>query len=216
MRSLSTVPKNNEDLQRAAQGLFSALSARGLDRGVLEAMARVPRYEFVPEALKDASYDDVALPIGLGQTISQPSLVARMTEVLRVNRLSRVLEIGTGCGYQTAILGELVSQVYSIELEAVLSASAAERLRRLGYRNIELRAGDGYGGWKERAPFDAVIVTAAAPHVPPALIDQVRPGGRMILPVDSELLLLTKDGTGRVDSRNLGFVRFVPLRRRES
>ena len=136
-----------------------------------------------------------------------------MTEALQLNRMSRVLEIGTGCGYQAAILAELASQVCSIEIEPELSATATLRLRRLGYRNVETRAGDGYFGWPERAPFDAIIVTASAPHVPRPLIDQLRAGGKMIIPVGDELRLLSKDARGDVTERFLGHVAFVPLRR---
>jgi protein-L-isoaspartate(D-aspartate) O-methyltransferase len=196
-----------------ARRLFAALSARGTDPRVVAAMAAVPREEFVPESAKEIAYEDGPIPIGLGQTISQPSLVAKMTELLRVHRLSRVLEVGTGCGYQTAILAELASQVYSIELERELSIDAATRLRRLGYRNIETRVGDGHLGWPERAPFDAIVVTASAQNVPPALVEQLRPGGRMVIPVRDELLLVTKDEGGSVAQKQLGRVAFVPLRR---
>lgn len=195
-----------------ARLLLSELSARGIEPRVVAAMASVPREEFVPEA-KESAYEDNPLPIGLGQTISQPSLVAKMTELLRIHRLSRVLEVGTGCGYQTAILAELASQVYSIELERELSQDASARLRRLGYRNIETRVGDGYLGWPDQAPFDAIIVTASAPHVPPALVEQLRPGGRMVIPVRDELVLVIKDANGSVEQKKLGRVAFVPLRR---
>lgn len=197
----------------AAQRLHASLAARGVDRGVVYAMAQVPRHEFVPEDVRGSAYEDVALPIGLEQTISQPSLVGKMTQALRLNRRCRVLEVGTGCGYQTAILAELASQVMSIELEPTLSKDAHARLRRLGYRNVELRLGDGYEGWPERAPFDAIIVTAAAPHVPPALVQQLKPGGRLVLPVQRELVFVVKDAEGRTNETSLGEVAFVPLRR---
>ena len=193
--------------------LHTRLSAAGIEPRVVAAMMAVPRREFVPESQKSLAHEDTPLPIGLGQTISQPTLVGKMTEALALNRWCRVLEIGTGCGYQTAILAELASQVHTVELERGLSAEATTRLRRLGYRNIETRVGDGYGGWPQRAPFDAIIVTASAPHLPPALVDQLRDGGRMIIPVRDELRLLTKDGSGRVAERFLGHVSFVPLRR---
>jgi protein-L-isoaspartate(D-aspartate) O-methyltransferase len=199
-----------------AERLLTTLKAEGVDPLVIEAMARVPRHEFVPDAQICDAYEDFPLPIGLGQTISQPSLVGRMTTAARVNRLCRVLEIGTGCGYQTAILAELASQVHSIELEPSLAGAAAVRLRRLGYRNIEARVGDGHGGWPERAPFDAIVVTAAATTTPPALVDQLRRGGRLVVPVRRDLLLVSKDESGRVDERFLGHVRFVPLRRAQS
>ena len=198
---------------RAARRLLAIVAGMKVDRGVVEAMARVPRHEFVPESHRGSAYEDIALPIGLGQTISQPSLVGKMTDTARVHRRCRVLEIGTGCGYQTAILAELASQVHSIELEPALGAEAARRLRRLGYRNIETRVGDGYAGWPERSPFDAIVVTAAASHVPPPLVDQLKNGGRLILPVDDSLLLVSKDLSGRAHETFLGKVRFVPLRR---
>ena len=201
-------------LDEGARRLRAALVKNGVDASVVEAMSRVPREEFVPDESKHAAYEDAPLAIGLGQTISQPTLVGRMTDALRLTRRSRVLEIGTGCGYQTAILAELAGDVCSIELEPELSASATARLRRLGYRNVETRVGDGYLGWPERAPFDAIIVTASAPHVPPALVEQLRPGGRMILPVGDELRLLVKDAEGDVRESMLGHVSFVPLRRR--
>ena len=200
-------------LSEAARRLRAQLVAERVDPSVVEAMMRVPRDQFVPEAAREHAWEDTPLAIGLGQTISQPTLVGKMTDMLRLDRHCRVLEIGTGCGYQTAILAELASQVFSIELERTLSESATARLRRLGYRNVETRVGDGYLGWPERAPFDAVIVTAAAPHVPPALVEQLRPGGRMILPVETELRFVTKDPSGGVDDRLVAHVFFVPLRR---
>ena len=196
-----------------AARLAAALHSEGVDRAVIAAMTAVPRHEFVPEESKRQAYEDAPLPIGLGQTISQPTLVGKMTDALRLHRRCRVLEIGTGCGYQTAILAELASQVFTVELEPTLSADATARLRRLGYRNVETRVGDGYLGWPERAPFDAIIVTAAAPHVPPALLAQLRPGGRMIVPVGNDLRLLVKDSAGAVTESFLGHVSFVPLRR---
>jgi len=200
-------------LAAAARRLRATLNASHVEPRVVSAMMNVPRHLFVPEEDQAFAYDDAPLPIGLGQTISQPSLVGKMTEMLQLTRMSRVLEIGTGCGWQTAILAELASQVFSIELEPELSATASVRLRRLGYRNIETRVGDGYLGWPERAPFDAIIVTASAPHVPPALVEQLRAGGRMIIPVGDELRLLSKDARGEVAEQFLGHVTFVPLRR---
>ena len=203
----------NAPLTEPARRLRAQLVAERVDASVVEAMMRVPRDEFVPEASRERAWEDVPLAIGLGQTISQPTLVGKMTDMLRLDRHCRVLEIGTGCGYQTAILAELASRVFSVELERALSEDATARLRRLGYRNIETRVGDGYLGWPERAPFDAIIVTAAAPHVPPALVEQLRPGGRMILPVETELRFVTKDLSGRVDDKLVAHVSFVPLRR---
>jgi len=199
-------------LAAAARRLRGRLNAAKVEPRVVAAMMSVPRHEFVPDEAKAFAYDDEPLPIGLGQTISQPSLVGKMTEMLQLNRMSRVLEIGTGCGYQTAILAELASQVFSIELEPELSATATMRLRRLGYRNVETRVGDGRVGWPERAPFDAIIVTASAEEVPPALVAQLRAGGRMVIPVGDELRLLSKDARGGITERFLGHVAFVPLR----
>ena len=209
---MGTSIQSSPSLTEGARRLRAALVTDGVDRGVVDAMMRVPREEFVPEASRELAYEDAPLAIGLGQTISQPTLVGKMTDALRLHRRSRVLEVGTGCGYQTAILAELASDVWSIELEPALSQAAAARLRRLGYRNIETRVGDGYFGWPEHAPFDAIIVTAAAPHVPPALVDQLARGGRMILPVESELFLVTKDANGGVAKKMLAHVSFVPLR----
>ncbi len=209
-----STPDTDPRLQKSAQRLRAKLAQHGVSRIIVDAMGMVPRHEFVPDEVKDKAYDDVALPIGLEQTISQPTLVAKMTEMLALHRMCRVLEVGTGCGYQTAILAELASQVFSIELEEDLLASARARLRGLGYRNIETRQGDGYGGWVERAPFDAIIVTASAPHVPPPLVQQLKPNGRMVLPVARDLVLVVKDREGKTSERQLGNVAFVPLRRR--
>ena len=209
---MGTSVQTNPSLSEGARRLRGALVADGVDRSVVDAMMRVPREEFVPEASRELAYEDAPLAIGLGQTISQPTLVGKMTDALRLHRRCRVLEVGTGCGYQTAILAELASDVWSIELEPALSEAATARLRRLGYRNVETRVGDGYFGWPEHAPFDAIIVTAAAPHVPPALVDQLARGGHMILPVESELFLVTKDANGGVAKKMLAHVSFVPLR----
>ena len=186
-----------------------------LRQNVKNAIRRVPRHLFVPEAAQAEAYRDRPLPIGHGATISAPTIVALMTELLDVAPGQRVLEVGTGSGYQAAILSGLVREVYSIEIVEPLAASAAARLARLGYANVAVRAGDGYAGWPERAPFDRIIVTAAAPHVPQPLIDQLRPGGRMVIPVgsggDEELILVRKDARGRVTRRAILPVRFVPL-----
>jgi protein-L-isoaspartate(D-aspartate) O-methyltransferase len=188
----------------------------GLDTPVLEAMRTVPRHEFVPPSLQAEAYANRPLPIGHGQTISQPYLVAVMTALLHVHRDSRVLEVGTGSGYQTAVLAELVEHVYSLEILPELAERARERLQRLGYTNITTRAGDGYYGWEAHAPFDAILVAAAASHVPPPLIGQLKPGGRMIIPVGSSfltqhLLLVHKDEAGLVKTRRMLPVEFVPL-----
>jgi len=183
---------------------------------VLEAMSTVPRHAFVRESDLARTYADHPLAIGYGQTISQPYIVAYMTQALRLDPNDRILEIGTGSGYQAAVCAEIVRSVYSIEIVEPLAKSAKNRLKELGYRNVTVKAGDGYFGWEEHAPFDAVIVTCAANFVPPPLIRQLKPGGRMILPVGSPfgyqtLKLITKDTKGKVHSRRLLPVRFVPM-----
>ncbi|MCK9200812.1 MAG: protein-L-isoaspartate(D-aspartate) O-methyltransferase [Gallionella sp.] len=183
---------------------------------VLAAMAAVPRHRFVPDEERYAAYDNHPLPIGYGQTISQPYIVALMTDLLRLNKDDTVLEVGTGCGYQTAILSELAGEVYSIEIVEPLARHAAGLLRELGYANVEVKAGDGHAGWIEHAPYDGIIVTAAPDQVPQALIDQLKPGGRLAIPVGEgwfaqELILITKDKDGISHSKNILPVRFVPL-----
>lgn len=187
-----------------------------LDPRVLEVMASVPRHEFVPDELRSFAYRNTPLPIGHGQTISQPYIVALMTDLLAVKPDSKVLEIGTGSGYQAAIMAELTDQVFSIEIIKPLGEQAANRLKSLGYENSRIKIGDGYYGWEEYAPFDAIIVTAAASHVPPPLIKQLKVGGRMIIPVGSqfmaqELLLIEKEEGGKITTRQILPVRFVPL-----
>jgi protein-L-isoaspartate(D-aspartate) O-methyltransferase len=194
------------------------------DRGVtnaqvLAALRAVPRHEFVPERWRSAAYDDGPLPIGHGQTISQPYIVALMTELLALKRGDKVLEIGTGSGYQAAILAEIVDDVYTIEIIEPLAQSAADRLRRLGCGKVHAKFGDGYFGWPDAAPFDAIIVTAAADHVPPPLIEQLKPGGRMVIPLGGpfltqQLVLVEKDAAGKLRTRNIAAVAFVPLTRR--
>jgi len=189
---------------------------QSLDPRVLDAIASVPREAFVPPDEESHAYANVPLPIGYGQTISQPFIVAMMTDLLRPDADHIVLEVGTGSGYQAAVLGELVQQVYSIEVVEVLAQQARERLAQLGCTNIEVRHGDGYEGWPEHAPFDGIIVTAAAPFVPPPLIQQLRHGGRMVIPVDEGmegqyLMLLEKHASGEVTLRNMLPVAFVPL-----
>jgi protein-L-isoaspartate(D-aspartate) O-methyltransferase len=183
---------------------------------VHHAMARVPRHRFVLPEEQSWAYADRALPIGEGQTISQPFVVALMTELLQPEPTDRVLEVGTGSGYQAAVLAECVAHVFTIEIVRALGERAAALLSELGYRNVEVRIGDGYMGWPEAAPFDRVVVTAAPDHVPQPLIDQLKPGGRMVLPVgprdlDQDLLLLTKDMAGRTVRESKIPVRFVPL-----
>ena len=192
------------------------LDKEALDPAVLQAMARVPRHALVPEDVRDVAYENRPLAIGHGQTISQPYIVAVMTDLLKPAPTDRVLEIGTGSGYQAAILAELVNRVFTIEIIEPLGKLAVRNLERLGYRNIEVRIGDGYYGWKEQAPFDAIVVTAAADHIPPPLIEQLKPGGRMVIPVGTrfmvqQLVLVEKDAGGEVTTRQILPVRFVPL-----
>ena len=183
---------------------------------VMDAMAEVDRENFVSPQYLPFAYDNGPLPIGYGQTISQPYIVALMTDLLDLTAESIVLEVGTGSGYQAAVLSRLAKQVYSIERVKELSESAGERLKKLGYDNIEIRNQDGYIGWQEKAPFDGIIVTAAASHIPPALIEQLKPGGRMLIPIGlphmyQELMLLTKDEDGTTHTESLLGVAFVPL-----
>lgn len=187
-----------------------------LDNRVMTAMRQVPREEFVPPDLRDAAFRDGALPVGHGQTISQPYIVALMTDMLELTENSVVLEIGTGTGYQAAILASLARQVYSIERIPALAQAAQQRLEDMGYDNIEIHCADGYQGWPQKAPFDGIVVTAAAPFIPPALIDQLKPDGRMVIPVGmpgmhQELMLVTRDRVGETHTRSLIGVAFVPL-----
>lgn len=189
-----------------------------LSPAVRRALLKVERHRFVPAELAAQAYGDHPLPIGQGQTISQPFIVALMTELLAPGPGDAVLEVGTGSGYQAAVLAECVARVYTIEIVAPLGERAKALLAQLGYRNVEVRIGDGYQGWPQAAPFDAIVVTAAPDHVPQPLIDQLRPGGRMVIPVGSQvagqdLLLITKSADGRTVSRRTLPVRFVPLTR---
>jgi protein-L-isoaspartate(D-aspartate) O-methyltransferase len=183
---------------------------------VRAALSRVERHPFVPASQRDAAYGNHPLPIGAGQTISQPYIVALSTDLVAPRPGHRVLEIGTGSGYQAAVLAQIVAQVYTIELIGDLGHAAAARLAAAGYTNVEVRIGDGYAGWPEKAPFDGIVVTAAAPRVPQALVDQLKAGGRLVIPVGAshavqELRVLTKRADGGVDERRVLPVRFVPL-----
>src|SRR5438046_6252280 len=183
---------------------------------VLTVMGKVPRHEFVPERYRSQAYEDGPLPIGYSQTISQPYIVAFMTEQLRPNPSDRVLEIGTGSGYQAAILAELVADVYTIEIVEPLAKNAEATLQRLGYKNVHVKAGDGYSGWLEHAPFDAIIVTCAPDHVPQQLTDQLKDGGRMVIPVGerfAQQLYLLEKQNGRLRESAVLPVRFVPMTR---
>ena len=188
------------------------------DPRILRAVAEVPRHLLVPKSQRAFAYRDEALPIEEDQTISQPSLVALMTHLLRPDEDDVVLEVGTGSGYQAAILSGLVDHVYTIEIVGPLARQSARRLAELGYANVTVRHGDGYAGWPEHAPFDGIIVTAGAPHVPKPLLDQLKPGGRMVIPVGpagsvQQLRLISKDSRGRVKEEEIVPVRFVPLTR---
>lgn len=195
------------------------IADRGIeDAATLRAMSVVPRHEFVPAGQRNAAYADRPLPIGHGQTISQPYIVGFMTELLEPTPGMRVLEVGTGSGYQAAVLAETGAEVYTIEIFEALATSARERLERLGYDNVTVRHGDGFFGWPEEAPFDAIIVTAAAGYVPPPLIEQLRPGGRMVIPVGSiygvqNLVQVDKPIEGPLRTTTLLPVRFVPFLR---
>ncbi|MBI1873319.1 MAG: protein-L-isoaspartate(D-aspartate) O-methyltransferase, partial [Acidobacteria bacterium] len=192
------------------------IAARGIrDRRVLEAMVTVPRHLFVSADFLNRAYDDHPLPIGHDQTISQPYIVALMTETARPQPTDRAFEVGTGSGYQAAVLSYVVAQVYTIELIEPLGKQAAERLARLGHRNVTVRVGDGYQGWPEQAPFDVIVVTAAPEEVPQPLLDQLKAGGRLVIPVGptgatQELLLLEKDAKGTISRRSIAPVQFVP------
>jgi protein-L-isoaspartate(D-aspartate) O-methyltransferase len=187
-----------------------------LDAEVIQSLGTVKRHEFVPDSEKDYAYENRPLSIGHGQTISQPYIVALMTDLIEPGRDDVVLEIGTGSGYQAAILAKLVKHVYSIEIIEALADKSAARLERLGYDNVTVKLADGYFGWEEHAPFDAIVVTAAASHVPPPLVQQLAPGGRMVIPgggrfMTQQLLLLEKTDDNEVITRQVAAVRFVPL-----
>jgi protein-L-isoaspartate(D-aspartate) O-methyltransferase len=208
-------PLASEFAAQRQQMVQRQLMARGInEQRVLDAMAKVAREEFIPPESRAASYEDGPLPIGYGQTISQPYIVAFMTEQLRPKPSDRVLEVGTGSGYQAAILAELVSEVYSIEIVEPLGKNAEATLQRLGYKNVHVKIGDGYKGWSETAPFDAIIVTCAPDKVPQPLVDQLKDGGRMVIPVGDkfaqQLYLLEKKNGQLKQSATLP-VRFVPM-----
>jgi protein-L-isoaspartate(D-aspartate) O-methyltransferase len=205
--------------QESRERLAEQVAASGIqDSATLSAIRTVPRHEFVPPEQQAYAYIDTPLPIGHGQTISQPAVVALMTELVEPRPGMRVLEVGTGSGYQAAVLAETGARVWTIEIFEALAQQARQRLQRLGYSTVKVRHGDGYAGWPEAAPFDAIVVTAAADSVPPALVKQLAPGGRLVMPVGDpethqELVLIEKDAQGRLASRQLIPVRFVPLLR---
>jgi protein-L-isoaspartate(D-aspartate) O-methyltransferase len=204
------------EIEQEVEYTSSLIGKHRLDPRVMQAMGQVAREAFVPPDLQSYAYDNGPLPIGHGQTISQPYIVALMTDLLQLAPEHSVLEVGTGSGYQTAVLAQLARKVFTMELIAELGAASMQRLQRLDYTNIEYRTGNGYQGWPEHAPYDAIIVTAAAPYVPEALIDQLKPGGRLVLPVGlpymhQELMLVTKDEQGETGARDILGVSFVPL-----
>lgn len=189
---------------------------KALDDKVMQVMAKVPRQEFIPESQWRFAYQNRPLPIGAGQTISQPYIVALMTDLAKVGKESIVLEVGTGSGYQAAVLGELVNHVYSIEIIEELGLRAKHTLQRLGYRNIDVRIGNGYKGWPEHAPFDAILVTAAPEKIPATLIEQLKPGGRLVIPVGERygtqlLKVMEKDASGELTEHDVLPVGFVPM-----
>jgi protein-L-isoaspartate(D-aspartate) O-methyltransferase len=205
-----------EEIERLHASVAAETGQAALGARVVEAMRSVPRHEFVPEEEKDAAYRNRPLPIGHGQTISQPFIVALMTDLLRLEPDDRVLEVGTGSGYQAAVLARLAAEVYSIEIVEPLGLEAAQTLARLGIGNVKTRIGDGYAGWPEHAPYDAIIVTAAPEHIPAQLVAQLRPGGRLVIPVgglDQDLRVIEKKPDGTTISTAIIPVRFVPLTR---
>lgn len=203
-------------LHRRQAMVENDIKGRGIkDKKVLEIMGRIPRHLFVDENLRDRAYADNPLPIGEGQTISQPYVVALMTESLMLRPTDRVLEIGTGSGYQAAVLAEMVKEVYTIEIRKSLADMATKRLKDLGYKNVRVKHADGYFGWEEYAPFDAIIMTAAANHIPPPLIKQLKEGGRLIIPLGStvyyQVLTLVTKKKGEIDVVQMEPVAFVPM-----
>ncbi len=216
---ITTLLAAGDNRQRERHNMVTRqIESRGIrDHRVVRAMRRVPRHSFVPSYRQRQAYDDTPIPIGYGQTISQPYIVAYMTEVIALESEHRVLEIGTGSGYQAAVLAEIVSEVYSIEIIPELAQTAERVINELEYTNIQVKQGDGYYGWEEEAPFDAIVVTAAAEHIPPPLLAQLKDGGKMIIPVGSpfmvqNLMLVEKKGES-ITTTSLMPVRFVPFTR---
>ncbi len=214
---LTISPSADPFIEKRERMVTVQLEGRDItDPDVLRAMHRVPRHEFVPDDQVNYAYDDHPLPIGEGQTISQPYIVALMTQAVQVKSGDRVLEIGTGSGYQAAVLAELTDEVYTVEIIETLGEQAANRLRELGYSQIHAQVGDGYFGWEEHAPYDVIVVTCAPDHIPRPLVSQLNVGGRMVVPVGppgayQSLWLLEKQADGSVQRRNLGGVSFVPM-----
>ena len=219
-KAIASTQAISEKQQERTRMVVTQLKGMGrttiIDKAVLAAMLKVPRHLFVPESMTNQAYEDSPLPIGHGQTISQPYIVALMTQALELRPDMKVLEVGTGSGYQAAILAEITPHVFTIEIIRPLYQNAKDRLQNLGYKTVNVSLGDGYYGMKDAAPFDRIIVTCAALHVPPPLFEQLKPGGSMIIPVGGgfetqRLLMITKDEEGRRTSKTLELVRFVPL-----
>ena len=214
----SMLPQNDKYSSLRERMVKDQIIDRGIsDKATLRAMRKVPRHLFVPADVQDESYDDNPLPIGHGQTISQPYIVAYMTEISRPTPEKKVLEVGTGSGYQAAILAEITDTVYTIEIIPELAKEASDRFKKLGYKNIVTRYGDGYKGWPEHSPFDIIIVTAAAEKIPQPLLDQLAENGRLVIPVGEpyavqELIIAVKKN-GKIETRRLTYVRFVPFKR---
>lgn len=213
---MKPVKRMIQDIEREAEYTASLIGKRALDPRVMDAMKQVPRHEFVPTEAQVYAYENGPVPIGHGQTISQPYIVALMTDLLNPEPEHVVLEVGTGSGYQAAILSLLVNQVYSTEIVEPLATAARDRLQRLGYTNVEVRTADGYHGWVEHAPFDGIVVTAAAPAIPEPLVEQLKPGGRLVIPVGlpysyQELMLVEKSEDNEVRTKDILGVAFVPL-----
>ncbi|MFC5519644.1 protein-L-isoaspartate(D-aspartate) O-methyltransferase [Polaromonas jejuensis] len=205
-----------EEITVLAGETRAEIGKRALDERVMAVMGKVPRHEFVPASQLPYAYQNRPLPIGHGQTISQPYIVALMTDLARVEPGHKVLEVGTGSGYQAAVMAHLARAVYTIEIVEPLGLQAQQRLQKLGYDNVQVRVGDGYHGWEEHAPYDAILVTAAASHIPPPLIRQLKAGGRMVIPVGAafmvqQLMLVEKNSDGTISTRQILPVRFVPL-----
>jgi protein-L-isoaspartate(D-aspartate) O-methyltransferase len=218
---LGRIPERDEmiaAIEAHAEYAAPAIPDGKIDPAVLQAMRTVPRHEFVPEDVQELAYQDQPVPIGFGQTISQPFIVALMTDLLDVGPDHKVLEIGTGSGYQAAVLSPLVAEVYSVEIIPELGERAMRVLQRLGFGNVQTMVADGYYGWPEAAPFDGIVVTAAASQIPPPLVEQLKPGGRMVIPLGGayfaqQLMLVEKGGDGKITTRQLLPVQFVPFTR---
>lgn len=213
-RQTQTVPTDSFSKVRE-QMVESQLVKRDIvNQRVLDVMKRVPRHQFVPASMRSRAYDDSPLPIGKGQTISQPYIVALMTQLVDPRPHQKALDIGTGSGYQAAVLAELAKDVYSIEIVESLAVEARDRLKTMGYKNVNVRHGDGYRGWKSQAPFDVIIVAAAPDHIPPALVEQLAPGGKMVIPIGKDwqtLVVIEKKPDGTVEKRDVIPVAFVPM-----